>query len=105
MRGLALVILLSLAAGAAAQMRTIPGDAKHGKVRHLEEMTLEIDGNPQRLSPGAQIRDANNMVVLPAALSERADAKYLLDASGQVHRVWILSAREIAALPPLPFPK
>ena len=105
MRGLALILLLSLAATAAAQMRAIPADAKHGLVRHLEEMTLEIDGKPRQLSPGALIRDANNLLVLPASLAEKADARYLLDASGLVRRVWILSAREIAELPPAPYPK
>jgi len=105
MRGTALVLLLSVAATAVAQMRTIPADAKHGLVRHLEETTLEIDGKPRQLSPGAQIRDANNLLVLPASLSEKSDARYLLDASGLVRRVWILSAREIAELPPAPYPK
>ena len=105
MRGLALIILLSLAASAAAQLRGIPAGAKHGVIRHLQEMTIEIDGKPQLLSPGAQIRDADNRMVLPAALAEKADAKYLRDAAGQVRRVWILSAREIAELPPPPYPK
>ena|SRR5687768_4978529 len=105
MRALALLALFSFAAAAAAQLRTIPADATHGVIRHLQEMTIEIDGKPQLLSPGAQIRDADNRMVLPAALAEKADAKYLRDAAGQVRRVWILSAREIAELPPPPYPK
>ena len=105
MRTLAFLVLLSFAALAAAQLRTIPANASHGMIRHVEEMTLEIDGKPRRLSPGVQIRDAENRMILPAALAEKVDAKYLLDGTGLVYRVWVLSAREIAALPPLPYPK
>jgi hypothetical protein len=111
MRGFLFVFLVAAASAAAAQSldRTIPQDAVHGKIRHLQAMVVEIDGEEQQLSPGAQIRDAgNNLIVpmsLPDAASERADAKYLRDGAGSVHRVWLLSEREIAALPPPPYPK
>jgi hypothetical protein len=98
MRGLALILLLSFAALAAAQLRTIPQEAKRGELRHVQEMLVEIDGKPQRLSPGAQIRDADNRVVLPVSLSGKSDVRYLLDAGGMVHQVWILSPREKAQL-------
>jgi hypothetical protein len=90
-----------------APFRTIPQDAVHGKIRHVQAMVVEIDGEQQFLSPGAQIRDADNKLILPIALpaSERAEAKYLRDGVGNVHRVWLLSEGEIAALPPPPFPK
>jgi hypothetical protein len=77
-----------------AQLRTIPQDAKRGEIRHVHDMLVEIDGKQQRLSPGAQIRDVNNRLVLPVSLSEKSEVKYLLDATGLVHRVWILSAKE-----------
>ncbi len=96
MRSLALIVLLSLAATAAAQLRTIPKEAKLGAIRHLQEMVVEIDGRPERLSPGAQIRDPENRLVLPASLAEKSDARYLLDAAGLVHRVWILTPLEKA---------
>ncbi|MGH8689466.1 MAG: hypothetical protein ACREUS_00415 [Burkholderiales bacterium] len=105
MRWLAFALLLSLAATAAAQLRTIPKEAKRGEIRHLQEMIVEIDGKSRHLAPGAQIRDPDNRLVLPVSLSGKADVKYLLDAGGMVHRVWILSPRERAALPPTPFPK
>ena len=38
---------------AAAQLRTIPADAKLGEIRHVQEMLVELDGKPQRLAPGA----------------------------------------------------
>jgi hypothetical protein len=92
-RGL-LVLLLFLPLAAAAQLRTIPQEAKRGEIRHLQDMLVEIDGKPQRLSPGAQIRDAHNRLVLPVSLTGKSEVKYLLDRSGMVHRVWILSAKE-----------
>jgi hypothetical protein len=87
-------LLLFLPLAAAAQLRTIPQEAKRGEIRHLQDMLVEIDGKQQRLSPGAQIRDVNNRLVLPVSLSEKSEVKYLLDTSGLVHRVWILSAKE-----------
>jgi hypothetical protein len=105
-RYLLLLALAGLSASATAQLRTIPQEAQRGEIRHLEGMLVEIDGKEQRLSPGAQIRDADNRVVLPAYLPEKSVVKYLIDASGMVHRVWILSAREQAENPvTLPFPK
>jgi hypothetical protein len=123
MRGFLFILLVSAATAAAGQspdkpshapvfsapFRSIPQDAVHGKIRHVQEMVVEIDGKPQFLSPGAQIRDAGNNLILPVGLpgaqAERADAKYQLDGTGSIHRVWLLSEREIATLPPPPYPK
>ena len=86
--------LLGFAAAAGAQLRTIPAEAKRGELRHLQEMLVEIDGKPRRLSPGAQIRDAANRLVVPMSLMQKSDVKYVLDGLGNVHRVWILTAQE-----------
>jgi hypothetical protein len=97
-----------LANPAAAQLRTIPSDAKLGEIRHVQEMSVELDGKPQRLSPGAQIRDPDNRLMLPVSLSEKQTVKYLLDAQGMVHRIWVLTAEELARAekeaPPKPGP-
>lgn len=93
---------------AAAQLRTIPSDAKLGEIRHLQEMLVELDGKPQRLAPGAQIRDADNRLLLPVSLTEKQSVKYLVDAQGMVHRIWVLTAEERARAekeaPPKPGP-
>jgi hypothetical protein len=89
-----------------AQLRTIPKEAKRGELRHVQDMLVEIDGKRQLLSAGAQVRDGDNRIVLPSSLTEKSDVRYLIDAGGFVHRVWILSARERAQDPvTLPFPK
>jgi len=92
---LVLGVLWALAGTAAAQLRTIPKEAQLGVIRHLESMVVEIDGKPRELSPGAQIRDPDNRIVLPGALAEKSQARYLVDGTGKVFRVWILSPREV----------
>jgi hypothetical protein len=80
-----------------AQLRSIPDDAKRGQLRFVREMVVEIDGAPARLSPGAQIRNTDNRILLPSALPQDSLlVKYLADPSGQVHRVWILTQEEAA---------
>ena len=105
MRALAFLVLLCCTPIASAQLRTIPKEAVLGELRHLEAMVVEIDGKPRSLSPGAQVRDPDNRLVTPATLVEKAPVGYMLDATGQVHRVWILSPREKALLPKPPYPK
>jgi hypothetical protein len=105
MRVLVFAILASCAALAMAQLRTIPKEAVLGQLRHLEAMVVEIDGKPRSLAPGSQIRDPDNRLVLPVSLVEKTQVRYLVDSTGMVHRVWILSDAEKAALPPAPFPK
>jgi hypothetical protein len=104
MRALVLIFLACCSAIATAQLRTIPKEAVLGQLRHLESMMVEIDGKPRHLAPGAQIRDPDNRLVLPISLMEKTQVRYLVDATGMVHRVWILSAAEKAALPPAPAP-
>jgi hypothetical protein len=89
--------ILAAAAPAFAQLRSIPDDAKRGQLRFVREMTVDIDGAQTRLSPGAQIRNTDNRIVLPSALPpDSVLVKYIADAAGQVHRVWILTQEEAA---------
>jgi hypothetical protein len=93
-------IILALCAGvatlASAQLRTVPANAKGGKIEHVQDMLVAIDGVQKRLAPGAQIRDASNRLVLPVALAAGTPVKYLLDPDGMVRQVWILSPQEAA---------
>ena len=90
-------VLFSFAANAAqAQLRTIPADAKRARMSHVQGMTVEIDGKRTDLAAGAQIRDANNMIVLPTALPAGSPVKFMPDSQGHVWRIWILSPQEVA---------
>ena len=96
MRAVVLFFLFSLAAAAYAQMRTLPKDAERGEVRHVQGMTIAIDGTERRLAPGAQIRDASNLIIVPTAIPSGALAKYVVDAEGLVRQVWLLTPQEAA---------
>src|SRR5262245_11867116 len=97
MKLLQAVLLFVLGCGvAAAQLRTIPADAKRGTLRHVQGMLVEIDGARTMLAPGAQIRSPTNTIVLPAAVPPDTAVKYLSDSAGQVKQVWILSPQEAA---------
>jgi len=101
MRTAALLLLL-LATPAIAQLRSIPQEAPRGELRHLQAMYVELNGKPVQLSAGAQIRDADNRLVVPTSLVEKFDVRYQLDGAGMVHRVWILTPLEREQAPPLP---
>jgi hypothetical protein len=90
------VLLAGFAIAAPAQLRTVPAEAKRGKIEHVQEMIVAIDGVKKALAPGAQIRDASNRLVLPVAIPAGTPMKYLLDADGMVSRVWILTPQEAA---------
>jgi len=104
MRAAALLLVL-VTTPAVAQLRSIPQEAPRGELRHLEAMYVELNGKPVQLSAGAQIRDTSNRVVLPTALVEKYDVRYLLDGTGLVHRVWILTPLERTQAPPMPQPQ
>src|ERR671924_53007 len=89
-----LTSLCALSMSAQAQLRTIPGEAKEGDLRHVHEAIVSINGSELRLAPGAQIRDESNRLVVPAAVPPGSRVKYLLDSEGLVRQVWILSPQE-----------
>jgi hypothetical protein len=89
--------IFAAVAPAYAQLRSIPDDAKRGQLRLVREVIVDIDGAQARLSPGAQIRNTDNRILLPSALPQDSVlVKYTADAAGQVHRVWILTQEEAA---------
>ena len=101
-RLLLLILLIGVTAAAGAQVRTIPREAQRGEIRHVQDMYVELNGKALRLAPGAQIRDADNRLVLPTSLVEKADVRFLLDGAGLVHRVWIMTPLERAQAPQKP---
>jgi len=93
---LLMVSLLLCAVLAHAQLRTLPANAQRGQIRHLHDMAVQIDGRTVRLSLAAQVRDAHNRIVVPAAIPPGSLVKYTLNAQGDVSAVWILTAQEAA---------
>jgi len=93
---LLMVSLLLCAALAHAQLRTLPANAQRGQIRHVQDMVVQIDGRTARLSLAAQVRDAHNRIVVPAAIPPGSLVKYTLNPQGEVSAVWILTANEAA---------
>jgi hypothetical protein len=92
----AIVLAAALPLAAAAQIRTIPEDAERGQLRHVQEMEVSLDGKVERLAPGAQIRNADNRVVLPVTLTSDTTVKYRRNGEGRLFEVWILTPAEAA---------
>jgi hypothetical protein len=90
--------LLASASIAVAQTitRTLPEDAKRGRLSHVQENVLTLDGKKVNLAPAGQIRGSNNLIIMPAALPRDSLVKYQLDASGNLHRAWVLTPEEAA---------
>jgi hypothetical protein len=102
---------LAMAAAAAlgqVSVRTLPEDARRGYLSYVQGNVVTLDSKEIRLAPGAQIRSANNLVVLPTQLPPKSLVKYQLDGGGSLFRAWILSPQEAAqpdkfATPTLPW--
>ena len=84
---------------AAAQtlVREFPKAALRGELRVLTPPDVVLNGNPARLSPGARIRNTNNLVVMSGALAGQfLLVNYVRDSSGLLHEVWIVTPEEAA---------
>ena len=101
----ALLGLAFLASAVSAQtqpgfVREAPRDVKPGIMAvSATPPIITMDGKADRLSPGARVRDRNNMMVLSGALANQTVyTVYKRDSSGLVHEVWLLDADEYRKL-------
>jgi hypothetical protein len=97
-----LFVCLALLAGTAfaqGMQRTAPKDVVLGRMTVALPPLVTIDGKPDRLSPGARIRDLNNMLVLSGSLAGKTlPVVYRRDSAGLVHEAWLLTEDEYAKL-------
>jgi|SRR5262245_24806460 len=94
-----LAAVLAAPALAQLQLRTppIPAEAQRGVIRHLKEMAVAIDNRPVQLAPGAQIRNQQNLIIVPLSIpANGAAADYLLNGDGELLRAWLLTPQEAA---------
>ncbi|MEP7138164.1 MAG: hypothetical protein ABI745_06185 [Caldimonas sp.] len=98
---IALTAVACLVAPAQAQVqRNFPQNALRGAIVIGEAPEITLNGNVGRLSPGARIRDMNNMMLVPSAvIGGRYLVNYTIDLSGLVKDVWILRPEEAAVRP------
>ncbi|MDB5779950.1 MAG: hypothetical protein JWP93_2315 [Polaromonas sp.] len=81
--------------GGTHAVRQFPAAALRGDMVVTAPPAITLDGKADRLSPGARIRDANNLLVLSGALvNQKVVVNYLRENAGNVHEVWILNPEE-----------
>jgi hypothetical protein len=80
-------------------VRMLPEETKLGKMQPPTVfMQVQIDGKTLATSPGVQIRNELNMLILPTMVQQSVKVRYLTDYTGAVYKIWILSSAE-ARLP------
>lgn len=83
---------------AAAGGRNFPIGTLRGKFIVLNTPEILLDGQNDRLSPGARIRSPQHMLMMPAAITgQNLLVNYTRDAAGLVREVWILTPQEAVA--------
>lgn len=90
--------LAATAVGAQNFVREAPKDVKPAIIAvSATPPLITLNGQPDRLSPGARVRDRNNMMVLSGQLAGKTlYTVYRRDGAGLVHEVWLLDAEEYA---------
>jgi hypothetical protein len=83
---------------AAVGGRNFPTGTLRGKLQILTSPDILLDGQPDRLSPGARIRSQQNMLVMVGAITpgDKFVVNYTRDPAGLVSQIWILTPGEIA---------
>jgi len=95
-----LALLAALvAAPVVAQFRTtpIPENSRRGIIRHVQQMAVAVDDKLMQLAAGAQIRNQQNLIIVPMSIpKEGAWADYTVNSNGEIFRVWLLTPQEVA---------
>jgi len=76
-------------------VRTFPTKALRGTLEVTGPPNILLNGQPQRLSPGARIKGTNNLIIMSASLvGKQLLVNYVPDPQGLIHEVWILTPAE-----------
>jgi len=96
----------ALAASGQTLQRTAPRDVLPGRLVITQPPEATLDGQPARLSPGARIRNPQNLQVLSGSLvGQNLPVVFKKDTLGLVHEAWILTEDEYAEVTkPAPTP-
>jgi hypothetical protein len=93
----ALVALSTFSTTALAQFSTrpFPPNTLRGAMVVINPPDLVMNGKAERLSPGARIRGANNMLVMSGSIvGQNLLVNFVREPNGMVHEVWILTEAE-----------
>ena len=95
---LPLAVLASTAVQAQI-VRMAPADVLPARLVVTAPPNVTLDGKADRLSPGARIRNAQNMQVLSGTVvGQELPVVYRRDGAGLVHEVWVLSEDEYSRI-------
>ena len=97
----AVVLALAFAATGHAQLqRLLPANGKLGQAYGQQQPypMVQIDRKALRLAPGGVIIDQNNRFILHGALPAEAAVLYVVDSSGDISRLILLTPDELTRL-------
>ena len=97
--GLLAASLISLGTQVSAQInvRPFPANAERAVMVVTYPPIIQMNGKPDRLSPGARIRGMNNLMQLSGSLiGQNLLVNFVRNPLGEVHEVWILTEAEAA---------
>jgi len=84
-------------ASAQEMVREFPAAARRATLEVTSPPNVLINGQADRLSPGARIKGPTNMMVMSGQLAgQRLVVNYLRNSQGLIQEVWILNATETA---------
>ena len=73
-------------------VRDFPQNALRGQLVVLAPPEISMDGKPDRLAPGARLRDNGNLMLLTGqVINQNLTVNYLRDNMGLVQQVWVLT--------------
>ena len=97
---LAASLLILVCATQASAGRDFPQQAERGDIQEYRYPLIKIGGRVYRLAAGSQMYNEQNLIIMPASLSvQTAPVMYLLDISGDLSRIWLLTRDEAAQHP------
>ncbi len=77
-------------------VRQFPAAARRATLEVTAPPNVLINGQAERLSPGARIKGLNNQLVMSGTLvGQRVLVNYVRDPQGFIHEVWLLSEAEV----------
>ena len=93
--GAAVVMLGATATALAQSPRSLPPDSRLARMTYSGDMTVIVDGYAAALTMGAQIRNEQNLIIVPSALPNLSLVRYTADHDGRIDRVWVVRADEV----------
>ena len=79
--------------------RKLPPEAKLGVMQPPQGFgQVSINDKTLQLSPAAQFRNQQNLIIVPMTIQHPSDVVYVNDDKGAVYRIWLISKAEASSL-------